>query len=72
MLECIEIGKVFDSTILSLWFADGTNYPGQGDFRDMASKWSAYKTSAMCKARYLKAKIALKLYNVLVVSRERS
>lgn len=34
MLECIEIGKVFGSTILSLWFADGTNYPGQGDFRD--------------------------------------
>ena len=34
MLECIEIGKVFNSTILSLWFADGTNYPGQGDFRD--------------------------------------
>lgn len=34
MLECIEIGKIFGSTILSLWFADGTNYPGQGDFRD--------------------------------------
>ena len=34
MLECIEIGKVLGSTILSLWFADGTNYPGQGDFRD--------------------------------------
>jgi L-rhamnose isomerase/sugar isomerase len=34
MLECIEIGKIFNSTILSLWFADGTNYPGQGDFRD--------------------------------------
>jgi L-rhamnose isomerase/sugar isomerase len=38
MLECIEIGKVFGSTILSLWFADGTNYPGQGDFRDR-QKW---------------------------------
>ena len=38
MLECIQIGKVFDSTILSLWFADGTNYPGQGDFRDR-KKW---------------------------------
>lgn len=34
MLECIEIGKVLGSTILSLWLADGTNYPGQGDFRD--------------------------------------
>ena len=38
MLECIEIGKVFDSIILSLWIADGTNYPGQGDFRDR-KKW---------------------------------
>ena len=38
ILECIEIGKVFDSAILSLWFADGTNYPGQGDFRDR-KKW---------------------------------
>jgi len=38
MLECIEIGKVFKSTILSLWLSDGTNYPGQGDFRDR-KKW---------------------------------
>jgi L-rhamnose isomerase/sugar isomerase len=38
MIECIEIGKIFGSTILSLWFADGTNYPGQGDFRDR-KKW---------------------------------
>ena len=38
ILECIDIGKIFDSTILSLWFADGTNYPGQGDFRDR-KKW---------------------------------
>ena len=34
ILECIEIGKVFNSKILSLWLSDGTNYPGQGDFRD--------------------------------------
>ncbi len=34
MLECIEIGKIFDSKILSIWLADGTNYPGQGDFRN--------------------------------------
>ncbi len=33
LLECIEIAKWVDSTILSLWFADGTNYPGQGSFR---------------------------------------
>lgn len=34
LLECVEIARAVDSKILSLWFADGTNYPGQGDFRD--------------------------------------
>jgi L-rhamnose isomerase/sugar isomerase len=33
ILECIEIARTLDSDVLSLWFADGTNYPGQGDFR---------------------------------------
>lgn len=32
--ECVEIARKVDSKILSLWFADGTNYPGQGDFRE--------------------------------------
>lgn len=29
--QCIEIGKAVGSNLLSLWFADGTNYPGQDD-----------------------------------------
>ena len=33
MLDSIEIGKLLGSDVLSLWFADGTDYPGQGDFR---------------------------------------
>ncbi len=33
LLECVEIMKQVDSDVLSLWFADGTNYPGQGSFR---------------------------------------
>ncbi|MEW6359501.1 MAG: L-rhamnose isomerase [Planctomycetota bacterium] len=33
MIECIEIMEQTDSTILSIWLADGTNYPGQGNFR---------------------------------------
>lgn len=33
MLECVEIMGKVDSGILSLWLADGTNYPGQDDFR---------------------------------------
>jgi L-rhamnose isomerase/sugar isomerase len=31
--ECIAIAKATDSTIISLWLADGTNYPGQDDLR---------------------------------------
>lgn len=33
MIDSIEIGKKLGSDVLSLWFADGTDYPGQGDFR---------------------------------------
>lgn len=33
MKACVDIGRTVGSTVLSLWFADGTNYPGQGDFR---------------------------------------
>jgi L-rhamnose isomerase/sugar isomerase len=33
MKACVEVGRTVGSTVLSLWFADGTNYPGQGDFR---------------------------------------
>jgi L-rhamnose isomerase/sugar isomerase len=33
LLECIEIMDQTGSRDLKLWFADGTNYPGQGDFR---------------------------------------
>lgn len=32
MLESVEIGRQVDSDFLSLWFADGTNYPGMDDF----------------------------------------
>ncbi len=33
MLDCVEIMKATGSRDLSLWFADGTNYAGQDDFR---------------------------------------
>jgi L-rhamnose isomerase/sugar isomerase len=33
MLECIDIARQTGSSVLSLWFADGTNYPGQDSFR---------------------------------------
>jgi L-rhamnose isomerase/sugar isomerase len=33
-LECIRIAEEVGSSIISLWLADGTNYPGQDDLRD--------------------------------------
>ena len=32
-LECIQIGEAVGSSLLSIWLADGTNYPGQDDLR---------------------------------------
>ena len=32
-LDSVQIGKAVGSEYLSLWFADGTNYPGQGSIR---------------------------------------
>lgn len=34
ILECIEIAEKLGSRDISLWLADGTNHPGQDDFRD--------------------------------------
>jgi L-rhamnose isomerase/sugar isomerase len=33
-LKCVEIAAEVSSSIVSLWLADGTNYPGQDDLRD--------------------------------------
>ncbi len=34
LLDSVAICKQVKSSLLSLWFADGTNYPGQGHIRD--------------------------------------
>lgn len=34
MIECCRIMEVTGSSLLSLWFADGTNYAGQDDLRE--------------------------------------
>jgi L-rhamnose isomerase/sugar isomerase len=39
MQESIALGEALGSTLLSLWFADGTDYPGQGDFRQR-KRWA--------------------------------
>ncbi len=33
ILECIDIARTLNSSIISLWLADGTNYPGQDSIR---------------------------------------
>lgn len=33
MAECVDVLRKTGSKVLSLWFADGTNYPGQDSFR---------------------------------------
>lgn len=33
VVECIQIAQSVGSNIISLWLADGTNYPGQDDLR---------------------------------------
>ncbi len=40
ILESIEIGRQAGSRYLSLWFADGANYPGQADIR-RRKRWAA-------------------------------
>lgn len=34
VLQCIDIAKTLKSKDISLWLADGTNYPGQDDMRE--------------------------------------
>jgi L-rhamnose isomerase / sugar isomerase len=38
LVECVEIGREVGSDILSLWFADGTNYPGQDSFKERRAR----------------------------------
>jgi L-rhamnose isomerase/sugar isomerase len=40
-LECIEIAQEVGSGGISPWVADGTNYPGQDDFRERFARLSA-------------------------------
>ena len=41
LLECCEIMKELESDILSLWFADGTNYAGQDSLRARKRRFEA-------------------------------
>jgi L-rhamnose isomerase/sugar isomerase len=37
-LECVAIAQEVGSSVISLWLADGTNYPGQDDLRGRFSR----------------------------------
>jgi L-rhamnose isomerase / sugar isomerase len=41
MLECVDIMDRTGSRDLKLWFSDGTNYPGQDDFRTRQDRLAA-------------------------------
>lgn len=41
LVECCEIMAKTDSTLLSLWFADGTNYAGQDSIRERKHRMEA-------------------------------
>lgn len=49
LLECVDIAKETGSKDLSLWFADGTNYPGQGNIRKRKA-WMQEGLGEMYKA----------------------
>ncbi|HEY0827852.1 MAG TPA: L-rhamnose isomerase [Bacilli bacterium] len=49
LLECVEIARATGSDILSLWFADGTNYPGQANIRNRKA-WMEEALGEMYKA----------------------
>ena len=40
-LQCIEIARETGSDAISLWFADGTNYPGQDEMRARKRRFEA-------------------------------
>src|SRR5689334_6534949 len=39
--ECVEIAETVGSSSVSLWLADGTNYPGQDDLRGRHARLAA-------------------------------
>ncbi|PZD96309.1 L-rhamnose isomerase [Paenibacillus sambharensis] len=49
LIECVDIAKETGSRDISLWFADGTNYPGQGDIRKRKA-WLHEALSELYKA----------------------
>lgn len=49
LLECVDIARETGSRDISMWFADGTNYPGQADIRSR-KRWMQEALSEMYSA----------------------
>lgn len=49
LLECVDIARETGSRDISLWFADGTNYPGQGSIRQR-KHWMLESLTEMYKS----------------------
>ncbi|WP_019119865.1 L-rhamnose isomerase [Brevibacillus massiliensis] len=49
LLECVEIAKTVGSGVISIWLADGTNYPGQADLRKR-KHWLMQALAETCQA----------------------
>ena len=47
MHECIAIMDEIGSSDLKIWLADGTNYPGQGDFQDRQERLAESSTGRL-------------------------
>lgn len=48
-IDCVQIMRETGSTQMSMWVADGTNYPGQGDFR-RRRRWLLEGLREVCDA----------------------
>ncbi len=51
LLECVDIMDATGSRDLKLWFADGTNYPGQDDIRDRQDRLAESLADGLRAAR---------------------
>jgi L-rhamnose isomerase/sugar isomerase len=49
-LECIEIGRALGSTALTVWIADGANFPGQSDLTAALDRYLASMAQVVAAA----------------------
>ena len=62
--ECVEIAQQVGSTTISLWLADGTNYPGQDDLRDrhVPARGRTGRSSTACSPAGMRLLVEYKFF----------